>query len=212
MDVPEELLRTGRAAVDFLSSHLDIGKPGAMALGIAVLAGLGVVALAYLLISRIRKSERDELRRQTFSDEIFRTGAVATAPRDEPDSLPGAALDLKRSEDLQKLAASFEDAIGRLAAGGRERHARMVQSQEDLRGKVSMLESTIESMTARIAANGARYAEFDERFEALAASIVDLEERLDDRSIESRAGIAPGPPLTKLSAEIAEIVRELQDS
>jgi len=212
MNVEDQIQGIGRTLLDFATSFMNLSGHGAMAFAVVLVVALSVAVLAYLLVSRIRASVQARSRRDGMAEERFRKGAIADAPTSNPAFESETSPDQAQSEELRMLAASFEGAINRLAAGGRERHARVLRSHDEIRATLSRMDAAIEDMSARIDGDGARYANIDERFESLAASISDIGDRLTNHGDEPRARSPLGRPLAKLSAEIAEIVRELQDS
>jgi hypothetical protein len=171
---------------------------GAMALGIAE-------AIAPLAISLERISwDLAELGRSDLRsrDDVVRDTAVSPVA----ESVVGAL-----SDQLRDICTLVEGAIDGLAKARREQTTRMLRSHNEIRVTLSRIEGTMSSIAAALQSGGAMQAAMDEKLEAVYASTADLGRRLASGGEDSTPRAVPNISSGRLSADIAEIVRELHE-
>ena len=211
MNAQDEMLKVEQVLSDFVTAFVNAFGHGTWALILALVVALSVSALAYLLISGIWARSR-KLPLDRKADESRRI--VQIAPPQRGDIAPAMSRPSSEveSSEARELRILFEHAIDRQATEGRERSTRIFKSHDEIRAALSRIEASIEGLASSVQNDREREAAVDQRIASLGASVADLDDRVARGGEERPARPIINPPGAKMSAEIASIVRELQET
>lgn len=223
----DEILNTGRSIFDVLTAQLNFFGNELFARLLAFTTVFCAVILVSLILRGLLRSAFRSWRYVKESAakgnaKFVSTTGVSKKPAElgrSSSSLPkdmtavGAVEQIEaRSEELKKFRASFEDAIARLTRESNSQAARITATYDEIRLSLSKIESAIGGIAVKTNKNRAQSGIIEGKLESLSVSVAELTGKLAGGEMGQNVRFAFKLPPAKISTEIADIVRELQES